>query len=606
MDTASGPSRKRKRLKDPSSSSSHSQDKKAESGNAENAQAAAQGPDTNATTSTAKGKGSPISLPRFPSSSPTSAKRTRRSTRSPSTDNQMVQPLDLRSSRGARAAMMEADRRAAIAEHATSSSTQHIEAGPSTSETHKDLATLRAEMASLTAQVESLRDGNQLREAIIERQRSALTYLHGQVTCNICFELVWRPQVLSPCGHTFCARCLLDWFQRPVTSEQEAIPSHLSAQERRMLTIRNNHRRRKYCPHCRTEAKTAPAEVWSLKSIVERLHQCSTSGLITHQDPSDADFSTPRTVEDERRMRGIDLATGEDLWKDIFDSKGPARAFMNEGEGAWHCSECGYEIVDGTCIGCGQEFPDLADDEDGHDDVDLDESDIDRALDGDDADDGSPWTDNASDLLEQVVARGDNVRDDEDDEMDDFIVWDEGDEDDGDDESVSSSIRRSRDATLELDVDGLPPPVPGGDYDDEEEDEDEDDSDTQEVEGDILPSAPRRGRRNQPIVVDSEEDDEDGGDDGFDEQERDDDDSDEDDEEEDGVEEALHPGSYDSDRMYEDEEEDGDGHADGSYDGMDDDGHEYDDENGADAYGNSYEDDSHSGEDDDGFDDSYD
>jgi hypothetical protein len=53
-----------------------------------------------------------------------------------------------------------------------------------------------------------------LKDDVVNVQRETIAYFYGQCTCTICMELVWRPHVLSPCGHVFCAHCLVAWFTK--------------------------------------------------------------------------------------------------------------------------------------------------------------------------------------------------------------------------------------------------------------------------------------------------------------------------------------------------------------------------------------------------------
>jgi len=65
---------------------------------------------------------------------------------------------------------------------------------------------LRAEMLSLRHELASKND-------FIEATRSTVDATQSAMTCHVCFDLAWRPQVLT-CGHVFCARCLIDWFKK--------------------------------------------------------------------------------------------------------------------------------------------------------------------------------------------------------------------------------------------------------------------------------------------------------------------------------------------------------------------------------------------------------
>lgn len=75
------------------------------------------------------------------------------------------------------------------------------------SDTEARLQALEQENARLQKEVVS-------KIGLLEKQRETISYIYGQCTCTVCMELVWRPHVLSPCGHVFCARCLIAWFTK--------------------------------------------------------------------------------------------------------------------------------------------------------------------------------------------------------------------------------------------------------------------------------------------------------------------------------------------------------------------------------------------------------
>jgi hypothetical protein len=71
-----------------------------------------------------------------------------------------------------------------------------------------------AQVKALQLENARLQEEIEKKDAIMSIQRNTISYFYGQCTCTICMELVWRPHVLSPCGHVFCARCLVAWFTK--------------------------------------------------------------------------------------------------------------------------------------------------------------------------------------------------------------------------------------------------------------------------------------------------------------------------------------------------------------------------------------------------------
>ncbi|PWN34379.1 uncharacterized protein FA14DRAFT_181005, partial [Meira miltonrushii] len=100
-----------------------------------------------------------------------------------------------------------------------------------------------AERAALQAKME-------LQEAKLSAQSDTISQLHSQCACTVCLELAYRPHVLSPCGHVFCARCLVLWFKEALPDEPPFAP-YLTEEQRIEEQQRRTLRRKKLCPHCR-------------------------------------------------------------------------------------------------------------------------------------------------------------------------------------------------------------------------------------------------------------------------------------------------------------------------------------------------------------------
>ncbi|KAJ7668449.1 hypothetical protein DFH06DRAFT_1181719 [Mycena polygramma] len=114
------------------------------------------------------------------------------------------------------------------------------------------------------------------------------TQLEDHINCEICTTVLWTPYILSGCGHTFCMKCLVEWFSRTLATHMTANPGWRSNQPAYHLL---NPRLRAHpyiaamaaqqgpqpefsCPTCRMVVTTKPIEDYSLKAFI---HTVATS-----------------------------------------------------------------------------------------------------------------------------------------------------------------------------------------------------------------------------------------------------------------------------------------------------------------------------------------
>ncbi|SHO80023.1 Similar to S.cerevisiae protein PSH1 (E3 ubiquitin ligase targeting centromere-binding protein Cse4p) [Malassezia sympodialis ATCC 42132] len=145
--------------------------------------------------------------------------------------------------------------------------------------------------------------------------------------CGVCMELYDRPCALSPCGHIFCAECLVSWFS---VAEEVAHTSR-------------NARRKKVCPSCRAQVVTPPLELWALKGVLQAV----------------------------REHYGHTLETPEiqtSLWDGLFDPSTFYHVIRDQDDDVLRCGMCSSEILEGQCTNpeCGIVYENLSDDEEGH------------------------------------------------------------------------------------------------------------------------------------------------------------------------------------------------------------------------------------------------
>lgn len=186
-----------------------------------------------------------------------------------------------------------------------------------------------------------------LQNDVIESQRSALTCLYEQASCHVCLDLAWRPHVLNPCGHTFCAPCLVGWFKQPLPNESP--PSGLLQLEDHATL-----KRKKVCPHCRTQVTGPPTEVYAVKGMVHRLHQCQMLGQIAGEAAAPSNIPQKTAAEEEKSHTGH-LPLGPAVWDGIFDAN-LAKKIYDPHDAVYRCSLCLGEVAYGECQTCGEPF----------------------------------------------------------------------------------------------------------------------------------------------------------------------------------------------------------------------------------------------------------
>lgn len=136
---------------------------------------------------------------------------------------------------------------------------------------------------------------------------------------------------LSPCGHVFCAGCLVTWFS--VAQEVNEDPYD----ERRQGLIR----RKKMCPSCRAQINTPPVELWALKDVLAAI----------------------------RNYKGVSTSTSSEikqsLWDGLFNPTTFYHVIRDQDDGVLRCGMCSSEIFEGQCTGsnCGIIYENLSDEE---------------------------------------------------------------------------------------------------------------------------------------------------------------------------------------------------------------------------------------------------
>ncbi|EAU91567.2 hypothetical protein CC1G_02056 [Coprinopsis cinerea okayama7 len=123
------------------------------------------------------------------------------------------------------------------------------------------------------------------------RDKVVLPYddLEDIISCNICTNTMFVPYILSGCGHTFCQKCLIEWFDatlrnflnaNPHYNPNQPLGPHLAAllQQPQLLmnpaaaafiAAHSPPQPQYNCPECRAPVKSAPTENFGMKSLVQ-------------------------------------------------------------------------------------------------------------------------------------------------------------------------------------------------------------------------------------------------------------------------------------------------------------------------------------------------
>ncbi|RPD61548.1 hypothetical protein L226DRAFT_612414 [Lentinus tigrinus ALCF2SS1-7] len=230
-----------------------------------------------------------------------------------------------------------------------------------------------AETSSTQVQITELQGQISVKNKLVTDHEGLVSTLQQSLSCQICLDLMHRPFALSPCGHSACHQCLVNWFKAP--------PADVPANQVLPVWLR-----KKTCPHCRAVVKDRPIEIWAIKEMVANLVK---SGLAQG-------FYSPA---EEAANDAINV----DPWTGIFRPErgdgpyahgAPVAHLMgqhDDEDGVYRCIDCFHEIMDGVCSDCGRVYP-------GHD------PDLEFGSDYDDDDSvHDPWRDEA-----QAVWAGDN------------------------------------------------------------------------------------------------------------------------------------------------------------------------------------------------------
>jgi len=156
--------------------------------------------------------------------------------------------------------------------------------------------------ARLVQEIENLKKREGELEQVITRQKKEIEAMklkskslpnaekvNAELECDVCTEKMWTPYRLTECGHVFCKRCLVGWFDGPHanflnTQKYTPLPPDIRAVLRQPLDffqqdfsqqwnraykhISRLARPQYTCPSCRKAVTRRPIEDFKVKALV--------------------------------------------------------------------------------------------------------------------------------------------------------------------------------------------------------------------------------------------------------------------------------------------------------------------------------------------------
>ncbi|KAL0955167.1 hypothetical protein HGRIS_004075 [Hohenbuehelia grisea] len=152
-------------------------------------------------------------------------------------------------------------------------------------ENAKAMAKQRKTIEELKTKADNLTQSKKEQELELElsktknrKNEELLTTIESSVQCQICMELLNKPQSLSPCGHILCLECLQGWFRKAPTHGDDDDPN-LEDDADYIL------RRAKTCPCCRATVTQRPSPVFVVKAITTAIVRAKAAAAVA-RNPS--------------------------------------------------------------------------------------------------------------------------------------------------------------------------------------------------------------------------------------------------------------------------------------------------------------------------------
>ncbi|KAJ7755755.1 hypothetical protein DFH07DRAFT_490157 [Mycena maculata] len=150
----------------------------------------------------------------------------------------------------------------------------------------QEIRVLQQKYGKLEDELESTRKENGELKLASKRSGKVVldaAQLEDLTSCEICTTTLWTPYILSGCGHSYCSKCLVEWFgtclAQHIATHQgwhptNQPPYHLLNPRIRAhpyiaaMVAQQGPQPEYTCPTCRAPALTKPIEDYSLKALV--------------------------------------------------------------------------------------------------------------------------------------------------------------------------------------------------------------------------------------------------------------------------------------------------------------------------------------------------
>ncbi|KAF7289123.1 RING finger domain protein [Mycena chlorophos] len=186
---------------------------------------------------------------------------------------------------------------------------------------NKTIEELRAQLAAEKLTREQQETTLATTSAKLSEKEKVVQSIEASLQCTICIEVLNKPHILVPCGHTFCRDCLRQWFSSPPANEYE---------DEDLLGPEYHLHREKKCPFCRARVVRRPMPVYIVKEVTSTLHPVPAGAV---EELADANVWKGLFLEDYDSAEDDDEGSDADMVEFEYESDdGASEDYENEHE----------------------------------------------------------------------------------------------------------------------------------------------------------------------------------------------------------------------------------------------------------------------------------